>query len=367
MKLTYKIENQNHNIYIKKNINNFIVNEIKKLHSDKNILFVYDSKINSKIVRNLLDDLKLSGCKISHSKLQSSKKNKNQKLLFNIIDTLIEKKFSKRSIIISCGGGVISDACALAASLYLRGTYYFNIPTTMTAMIDSCIGGKTAINYNNIINCIGNYYHANSVFISNEIINSVPDREFMAGIPEILKCGIIKKNKIIKILNNNKEKIIQRDFKMLTTLFSETLKTKIFFFINDIKEKNKRLHLNFGHTFAHAIEMGTSNFKNEYLRHGEAVGIGMLCELFYSNKKKNYLFNLVENVLSLYNLPIKIDYKNQKLNKQFLQNSIYKKIFLDKKRINNNPRYIHVTKIGKPRINEIEDLNLLNETILHLM
>ena len=97
MKLTYKIENQNHNIYIKKNINNFIFNEIKKLNSDKNILFVYDGNINSKIVTNLLDDLKLSGCKIFYKKLQSSKKNKNQKLLFNIIDTLIENNFSKRS------------------------------------------------------------------------------------------------------------------------------------------------------------------------------------------------------------------------------------------------------------------------------
>jgi len=363
MKITYKIEKQKHNIYIKKNINNFIISEIKKLYSDKNILFVYDGNISSKIIKNLLDDLKLSGCKIFFTKLESSKKNKNQKLLFNIIDALVENNFSKRSIIISCGGGVLSDVCGLAANLYLRGTYYFNIPSTMTAMIDSCIGGKTAINYNNIINCIGSYYHANSVFISNEIINDVPEREYMAGIPEILKCGIIKNNKIIKILKNNKKKIIKRDFKLLTTLFSETLKTKIYFFINDIKEKNKRLYLNFGHTFAHAIEMATG----EYLRHGEAVGIGMLCEIFYSNKKRNSLFNLVKDSLSLYNLPTKVDYKNLKINKQKLQNSIYKKIFLDKKRINNNSRYINISKIGKPKINEIDDLNLLNETILHLM
>ena len=94
MKITYKIENQKHNIYIKKNINSFIISEIKKLHSDKNILFVYDGNISSKIIKNLLDDLKLSGCKIFFTKLESSKKNKNQKLLFNIIDALIENNFS---------------------------------------------------------------------------------------------------------------------------------------------------------------------------------------------------------------------------------------------------------------------------------
>ena len=262
---------------------------------------------------------------------------------------------------------MLSDICALAASLYLRGAYYFTIPTTMTSIVDSCIGGKTAINYNNITNAIGNYYHANSVFISNDIILEIPEREFIAGVPEILKCGLIKKNNIIKVLKRDKKKIIQRDFKTLSTLIAETLKTKIYFFIKDIKEQKQRLHLNFGHTFAHAIEMATANFKNEYLRHGEAVGIGMLCELFYSNQRINKLFNLVKNVLLLYNLPIQIDYKDQKFNKQLLQDSINKKIFLDKKRINNNPRYINMTKIGKPKIKEIEDLNLLNETILHLM
>ena len=86
MKLTYKIENQIHNIYIKKNISNSIISEIKKLHSDQKILFVYDGNISSKIIRNLLDDLKLSGCKIFFTKLQSSKKNKNQKILCIIID-----------------------------------------------------------------------------------------------------------------------------------------------------------------------------------------------------------------------------------------------------------------------------------------
>ena len=367
MKLTYKIENQAHNIYIKNHISNSILYEIKKLKSDQRILLVYDEKINSKIIKRILENLKISGCKIYSSKLKSNKKNKNQKLLFSIIDLLIANNFSKRSIVISCGGGVISDVCGLAASLYLRGMYYFNIPTTMTAVVDSCIGGKTAINYDNIINCIGNYYHANSVFISADIINDIPEREYIAGIPEILKCGIIKKNKIINLLKKNKKDILQRNFKILRSLLFETLKTKIHFFINDIKEKKTRLYLNFGHTFAHAIEMATANFKSEYLRHGEAVGIGMLCEIYFSCEKKNSLYLLVQKILLDYNLPVKINYKKQNLNIQFLQNSIYKKIFLDKKRINDNPRYINVYKIGKAKIKEIEDLNLLNETILQLM
>ena len=89
---------------------------------------------------------------------------------------------------ISIGGGVLGDVCGLAASLYLRGMIYFHVPSTMTAMVDSCLGGKTAINYKNIINSIGTYYHAEHVFIFNELIQGLPHKEFLAGIPEILKC-----------------------------------------------------------------------------------------------------------------------------------------------------------------------------------
>ena len=82
--------------------------------------------------------------------------------------------------------------CGLLSSLYLRGMYYFHIPSTMTSIVDSCIGGKTSVNYKGIINCIGNYYHPKRVYISEEIIKDIPDREYIAGFAEILKCGLIK-------------------------------------------------------------------------------------------------------------------------------------------------------------------------------
>ena len=120
------------------------------------------------------------------------------KLLFKIINKLFDKKFTKKSVIISCGGGVIGDVCALASSLYLRGLIHFHIPTTMTAIIDSCIGGKTGINYKGIINSLGTYYHSKRVYISKNILNLIPTREFVAGIPEIIKCGLIHKKSILK-------------------------------------------------------------------------------------------------------------------------------------------------------------------------
>ena len=116
---------------------------------------------------------------------------------------LIKFKFTKRSVVLSFGGGVLGDVAALASCLYLRGTYYFCILPTMTSIIDSSLGGKTAINYKGLINAIGSYYHPSNVFIIENVIKKIPKREFLAGIPEIIKCGVIDNYKIIKYLKNN--------------------------------------------------------------------------------------------------------------------------------------------------------------------
>jgi 3-dehydroquinate synthase len=360
MKITYKVNNENYNIFYKKNIDNEINKEIEKVSSDKKIILIYDQSISNKIVDSLILRLKESGCSISSYKFQGNKKNKSEKTLLSLIDLMIEKKLTKKSILISFGGGVLGDVTALAASLYLRGLIYFHIPSTMTAIIDSCIGGKTAINYKNIINSIGNYYHSKNVFIYHNVIEELPVREFLSGISEIIKCGIIKKNKILNILKKNKDKILKRDFIVLQKLCLETLNTKIFFFKNDIYEKNIRLFLNFGHTFAHALEMATQKIENkEVYRHGEAVGIGMLCELYLANRKKNKNYFLVKNLLNEFNLPTKI--KSNKKSK--LIDEMYKNVFLDKKKVNKLPRYIKIIRLFKPKISEIENTSIIPEAI----
>jgi 3-dehydroquinate synthase len=364
MKIQYKINQKNHNIYFKKNIEKSLISEIEKVKSDKKILFIYDNKIHKDIVDKLFQNLKNSGCQVSAYEFKGNKHNKNEKTLFSLINLMMHKKFTKKSILISLGGGVIGDVSALAASLYYRGIIYFYIPSTMTSIVDSCIGGKTGINYNNVINSVGNYYHANSVFIYYDILRKLPDREYFSGLPEIVKCGLIKRNRIINILLNSKNKILDRDYKILETLCSETLKTKIFFFKNDIYENGSRLYLNFGHTFAHSFEMATEKLLNkELLRHGEAVGIGMLCEILLSTKKKNSTFFLLEKILKLYSLPTRLNEFKLKISKQKLIDQIYNSIFLDKKKINKYPRYISLKTMHKPKIKEIQNTGDIIEII----
>ncbi len=367
----YQIDSKHCKVILKKNIEKHLISDLKKLGSDKKVLFLYDENINSQITSDILNFIKVSGCQVFKKKIKGKKKNKSIKNVLNIIDLLIANKFTKKSVIISCGGGVVGDMSGLLSSLYLRGTYYFHIPTTMTAIVDSCVGGKTAINYKGIINCLGGYHHPDRVYISNEIIKKIPEREYLSGFSEILKCGLIKKNNILNILSKNSQELLKRNFSFLTKIISETLRTKIYFFIKDVKESNERLNLNFGHTFGHAIEMATENiFRKEILRHGEAVGLGIICEIMYSYKNnvinKNNIIKKVKKILNLYRLPVKLNFAQDKI-KNKIQSEIYKSIFLDKKRINDFPRYINLKKIGNPSIKEIKDFNLLNEVIYKIL
>ena len=201
-----------------------------------------------KIIKYLVHDLKISFKDIKTISFQGSKKNKNINQLLKIINFLIKNKFTKKSVLISCGGGVIGDVCGLASSLYLRGMIHYHIPTTMTAIVDSCIGGKTGINYKGIINSLGNYYHADRVYVSKNIIKLIPEREYISGIPEMIKCGLINNKNIIKLLKN-KKKVIERDFHYVSKLIHLSLQTKIKFYMFFNFTINNIFNINSWHIF----------------------------------------------------------------------------------------------------------------------
>lgn len=379
MHINYKINNEKHKIVFcpdnqgikiikKKKSYMQLSRDLKKIQHDGKVLLVIDKNIDKRITNYMIHDLKISNKNLYVLYIVGSKVNKNLKTFYKIINILFKNKFTKNSVLISCGGGVIGDISGLASSLYFRGLIYFHVPTTMTALIDSCIGGKTGINYKNIINSIGNYYHPKKVYISKNILNLLPEREYIAGIPEIIKCGLINNSRILNLLDKNKEQVYSRNFNFLVKIINFALKTKIKFFKNDIFEKNERLKLNFGHTYAHAIESSleklSSNKKEDILRHGEAVGLGLLCEIFYINSN-NHLYYMVKNLLKKYALPTNLLGVN--LNKNDLKKQIYRFIFLDKKKISKYPRYIELKKIGKTKISEMKNFKKIKKTINYVL
>ena len=227
--VSYTIDNELNKATYTKNIDKILIKDINLLKSDQRILFIYDKNISKKFINKLKIQLKLTGNIFLFKEIEGKKTNKNLPNLLKLFDLLVKNKFTKNSIIISCGGGVVGDMCGLLSSLYLRGTIYFHIPTTMTAIVDSCIGGKTGINYKGIINSMGSYYHPRRVYISEEVIKDIPNREYFSGFAEIIKCGLIGNKKIIKYLKDDKYLYKRTNTKNLSKIIIETLKTKIFF------------------------------------------------------------------------------------------------------------------------------------------
>jgi 3-dehydroquinate synthetase len=375
-RIVYKINKNIHDVIYTKNIVHSLEKKIIDLKSDKKIIFLYDENISNYIIKDILLGLKLTGCKISSKKIKSLKKNKNIKSVLDLIDTFTRFSLTKKSVVITCGGGVIGDLAGLASSLYKRGLIYINIPSTMTALVDSCIGGKTGINHNKQINLIGTYFHPTNVIIYEKILETIPEREYISGQAEIIKSFIISNKGSLNIFNKNITKILNRQKDIVKKLILDSLKIKIEHFTNDVFEKNKRLLLNFGHTFGHAYEMATDDLiKKDYLRHGEAVSLGIISEIalsYLENKKssqrKKIYKNLlnIESILKNLKLPTKLTF-HKKIEMRNLYKKIFFYVFQDKKKISNKPIYINFKDKGKLVSKEIENFDDINKVIYYIL
>jgi 3-dehydroquinate synthase len=373
-RIVYKINDNVHDIVYTKNILKSLDKKITELQSDKKIVFIYDENISNYIIKDISLGLKLTGCKILSKKIKSLKKNKNIQNVLNLIKLFSDLSLTKKSIVIVCGGGVIGDLVALASCLYKRGLIYINIPSSMTALVDSCVGGKTGVNFQSQINLIGTYFHPSTVLIYNKIINTIPEREYISGLAEVVKSFILSKKNLKYFLLKKKE-ILKREPKTTKTLILDSLKIKVNHFIKDIYENKDRLLLNFGHTFGHAYEMASDEMiKKDYFRHGEAVSLGIISEIFMSYletnsnvKKKIILKNLIQisKILQELKLPIKLKIPS-KINKIKFQKKIYFYVFKDKKKISDKPRYVNFLKANDLSIKEVQNFDNINKVIYYL-
>ena len=239
--------------------------------TDSNIPNEYYSLVKEKI--NVVDTLILS----------PGEDSKSFNSYLKIQEKLLEHNFSRKDIVIALGGGVIGDLVGFASSTYKRGLKFINIPSSTLSMIDSSIGGKTAINFNGIKNVIGTFYQPSLVLIDFDLLKSLPQRHFNNGLIEALKAGYIYDPSILDLfsedINSNLEEIIIK-----------SIIVKKHFVEEDEKEQNVRKILNYGHTFGHGFE-SLGGF-NDSLYHGEAVGLGMLVVSKDKEKLISYLNKL---------------------------------------------------------------------------
>ena len=237
----------------------------------KKILVLSDDGVPRKYIQEITKCFK-SPKKVHVQILKAGERSKSFKTLQDIHQNLALLKFDRTDCIIAIGGGVIGDISGFAASTYLRGIDFIQIPTTLLAMVDSSVGGKTAINIPQGKNLVGAFYNPKKVFISLAYLQTLNEKEYKSGLGEVVKYAFILNKKLFRILEANAGLVMSRNLKVLENIIYESIQTKAKIVTKDEKENGVRALLNFGHTFGHAIE-AKNNYKN--ISHGEAVILGM--------------------------------------------------------------------------------------------
>ena len=313
-------------------INKFFLNQ--NLNND--ILVIDQNLKSNRYIKKLINKF---GSRCLMLKGQEKIKSLDNYCIF--IEKILKIGIQRKSKLISIGGGTIGDFAGFLASSLLRGIDHYMVHSSLLAMVDSSIGGKTGLNSKLGKNLIGSFYLPKKVIICPELLDTLPKRELSCGFAEIIKYSLIKpnnfKNKLFKYDLNNKAEIIP--------IINYSVKTKLNY-VNDFKEKSSkrssRAILNFGHSIGHAIE-NTNTYKSN-IKHGEAIALGMLIELKiseylgYYNKPIDQIINLLEK----YNLPTSYE--------KYLSTSNIKKLIakikFDKKASDNNINIICIDNKG---------------------
>ncbi len=189
-----------------------------------------------------------------------------------IMDALMAHGHNRTTTLVALGGGVIGDLTGFAAATYQRGVDFIQIPTTLLALVDSSVGGKTAVNHPRGKNMIGAFHQPRLVIADTEVLRTLPERELRAGVAEVIKYGVIRDAELFEYLRRECSAIMRRDSVAIGHIVARSCEIKAQVVAADERESGERAHLNFGHTFGHAVEVLTDF---EWL-HGEAVGLGML-------------------------------------------------------------------------------------------
>jgi 3-dehydroquinate synthase len=258
------LNKQTLNVGNNKTLINFLPLQDLLTLNTRSVLAVFDNNTRKLFPENIpVEELVLEPGEIT----------KNWDSVKQILTRALSMGLARDSLFVGIGGGVICDMTAFAASIYMRGIDVILIPTTLLAMSDAALGGKTGIDFHSYKNIIGTFAPASEVRICIDLLKSLPDREYMNGLGEIIKHGLLRDKEILSILDNKYEFVIRRDQTVLRELVERSIAVKSWYVEQDAKESGIRAHLNLGHTFGHALE-SVSGFKG--ISHGEAVVWGII-------------------------------------------------------------------------------------------
>ncbi|MBR1514716.1 MAG: 3-dehydroquinate synthase [Bacteroidales bacterium] len=273
------------------------------------------------------------GCKAIDIVLKSGEQHKNLQSVQRIWKTLMKYHADRNALIINLGGGVITDLGGFAASTYKRGIRFINIPTTLLAMVDAAIGGKTGIDFGGGKNQIGTFAEAEDVLIHPDYLITLPQRELLSGLAEMLKYGFIADPELLQVNLENCKQFILRCGDIKREIVEK-----------DPIEKGLRKILNFGHTLGHAIESHCLTTDRPLL-HGEAVALGMGAALWLSEMK----FGLDAAVLQHFENQLKMLLSETEISLSEADvEPILNYLVHDKKNNDDKPQFVLLEAVGKP-------------------
>lgn len=281
--------------------------------------------------------------------------SKNLSLFAELCSRLAQKGFDRKDGIIALGGGVTGDLAGFIAASYLRGIAFVQIPTTLLAQVDSSVGGKTGVDIPEGKNLVGAFYQPKAVYIDTSVLDTLPRDEFIGGMAEVIKYGVIRDAEFFKYLCENRDAAIDCDKNIIEKIIYTCCKIKAEVVAKDEKEADLRRILNYGHTIGHAVE-AVSKFS---IIHGKAVAIGMVAAARIAVRKQLLAKDHCESIyqiLEAYDLPTEIP-------KEFDRNLIKKYLCTDKKIVAGKISYVLPNKIGDVVITSDVDDSIIEEVI----
>jgi 3-dehydroquinate synthase len=303
-----------------------------------NCLVVTDATVGALYANRCAEALAGAGLTVGRCVVPAGEGSKDGQWLFHIFDKAIEQGLDRHSFMVALGGGVVGDLAGFAAASYLRGIPYLQVPTTLLAMVDSAVGGKTGINLPQGKNLVGAFHQPSLVVCDIDTLKTLPRREYVAGLAEVIKYGIIRDDGLFRVLEERARQVLEGDPALLEQIIARSCEIKAEVVSADEREGGLRAILNFGHTLGHALE--TVSGYGHYL-HGEAISVGMAYAARLSTAIQGLPEKDCERVLRLletYGLPIDAgDYPWQALRRV---------MGVDKKSTAGAPRFVLAERIG---------------------
>jgi 3-dehydroquinate synthase len=303
-------------------------------------------------MKNAIGNLEAGDCEFLYCIIPDGEEGKSPEVLLKLWNWLAAAGFTRSDLVVGIGGGAITDIAGFAAATYLRGIDWIAIPTSVAGSVDAAIGGKTGANLDYGKNLVGSFHSPRTVLIDHSWFATLSDRDFAAGLAEVVKCGFIRDGHILKLLQNKNLQDVRRDEELVLELIERAVQVKADVVGGDFKESFDREILNYGHTFGHAVE----KHAKYSLRHGECVSIGMAFMAHLQSDLgliSDEVRDLHLSLLTELNLPVTYSSGDWPELRALMS--------MDKKSRGNTLRFVTISEIGKTdRIADVAQGHLLS-------